>query len=88
MFALVIGGAIAGLIGAILALPITAAARDVFAYLFARVSAPRAAPSTGAGPPAGSIDGEPLAAAGPIFAPGPAAPLAGASGSRQPPAAG
>ena len=37
MFALVIGGAIAGLLGAILALPITAAARDVFRYLFHRV---------------------------------------------------
>jgi predicted PurR-regulated permease PerM len=37
MFALVIGGAVAGLIGAILALPITAAARDVFAYLFGRL---------------------------------------------------
>jgi predicted PurR-regulated permease PerM len=37
MFALVIGGAIAGLLGAILALPITAAARDVFRYIFHRV---------------------------------------------------
>jgi predicted PurR-regulated permease PerM len=37
MFALVIGGAIAGLLGAILALPITAAARDVFRYLFHRL---------------------------------------------------
>ena len=36
MFALVVGGAIAGLLGAILALPITAAARDVFRYLFRR----------------------------------------------------
>ena len=39
MFALVVGGAIAGLLGAILALPITAAARDIFRYLFRRVSA-------------------------------------------------
>jgi predicted PurR-regulated permease PerM len=38
MFALVIGGAIAGLLGAILALPITAAARDVFRYLFHRLN--------------------------------------------------
>ncbi|HEY3164481.1 MAG TPA: AI-2E family transporter [Candidatus Limnocylindrales bacterium] len=44
MFALVIGGAIAGLLGAILALPITAAARDVFRYLFHRLSDPPASP--------------------------------------------
>ncbi|HET9521989.1 MAG TPA: AI-2E family transporter [Candidatus Limnocylindrales bacterium] len=44
MFALVIGGAIAGIIGAILALPITAAARDVFRYLFHRVDDPPLTP--------------------------------------------
>jgi predicted PurR-regulated permease PerM len=44
MFALVIGGAIAGLLGAILALPITAAARDVFRYLFHRLDDPPASP--------------------------------------------
>jgi predicted PurR-regulated permease PerM len=38
MFALVIGGAIGGLLGAILALPITAAGRSVFRYLFHRLS--------------------------------------------------
>jgi predicted PurR-regulated permease PerM len=38
MFAIVIGGALAGLLGAILALPITAAARDVVRYLFRRSS--------------------------------------------------
>jgi predicted PurR-regulated permease PerM len=38
MFALVIGGAIAGLLGAILALPITAAGRDIYRYLFRRLS--------------------------------------------------
>ncbi|HKG56489.1 MAG TPA: AI-2E family transporter [Candidatus Limnocylindrales bacterium] len=38
MFALVVGGAIGGLLGAILALPITAAGRDVFRYLFRRSS--------------------------------------------------
>jgi predicted PurR-regulated permease PerM len=38
MFALVIGGALAGLLGAILALPVTAAARDVVRYLFRRSS--------------------------------------------------
>ena len=40
--ALVVGGAIAGLIGAILALPITAAARDVFRFVFHRVDEPPA----------------------------------------------
>jgi predicted PurR-regulated permease PerM len=44
MFALVIGGAIAGLLGAILALPITAAARDVFRYLFHRLDEPPSTP--------------------------------------------
>jgi predicted PurR-regulated permease PerM len=38
MFALVMGGAIYGLLGAILALPITAAGRDVYKYLFRRSS--------------------------------------------------
>jgi predicted PurR-regulated permease PerM len=38
MFALVVGGAIAGLTGAILALPVTAAGRNVFRYLFRRLS--------------------------------------------------
>jgi predicted PurR-regulated permease PerM len=38
MFSLVLGGAIAGLLGAILALPVTAAARDVYRYLFRRAS--------------------------------------------------
>jgi predicted PurR-regulated permease PerM len=38
MFSLVIGGAIAGLLGAILALPVTAAARDLYRYAFRRVS--------------------------------------------------
>ena len=36
MFAIIIGGALAGLLGAILALPVTAAARDVVRYLFRR----------------------------------------------------
>jgi predicted PurR-regulated permease PerM len=38
MFALIIGGALAGLLGAILALPIAAAIRDVVRYLFRRLS--------------------------------------------------
>ena len=49
--ALVIGGAIFGLLGAILALPVTAAFRDVFKYVFRRASElggaePGAPPST------------------------------------------
>ena len=38
IFVLIIGGAIAGLLGAILAIPITAAGRDVYRYLFRRLS--------------------------------------------------
>ncbi len=38
IFALIVGGAIAGLLGAIFALPITAAGRDVYRYLFRRAS--------------------------------------------------
>jgi predicted PurR-regulated permease PerM len=45
MIALVMGGAIAGLLGAILALPITAAARDVFRYLFHRLDEPPTSPA-------------------------------------------
>ncbi len=47
MFAIIIGGALAGLLGAILALPVTAAARDVVRYLFRRLS-PDAADNLGA----------------------------------------
>jgi predicted PurR-regulated permease PerM len=36
--AIVIGGSLAGLLGAILALPVTAALRDVSRYLFRRLS--------------------------------------------------
>lgn len=38
MFAIIVGGSLAGLLGAILALPMTAAFRDVFRYLFRRLS--------------------------------------------------
>ena len=40
IFALIIGGALAGLLGAILALPIAAALRDVVRYYFRRVGPP------------------------------------------------
>lgn len=38
IFVLIVGGSIAGLLGAILAIPITAAARDVYRYLFRRLN--------------------------------------------------
>jgi predicted PurR-regulated permease PerM len=38
IFVLIIGGAIGGLLGAILSIPITAAARDVYRYLFMKLS--------------------------------------------------
>ncbi|MBA2720722.1 MAG: AI-2E family transporter [Chloroflexi bacterium] len=44
MLALVVGGSIGGLLGAILALPIAAAARDVFRYAFHRVDTVPASP--------------------------------------------
>jgi predicted PurR-regulated permease PerM len=55
MFALVMGGAIYGLLGAILALPITAAGRDVYRYLFRRLSEgqPAATPPAVATPEVG-----------------------------------
>ena len=40
LFALIIGGSLAGLLGAILALPVTAAGRDIVRYLFRRLSPP------------------------------------------------
>jgi hypothetical protein len=49
MFALIVGAAIAGLLGAILALPITAAGRDVFRYLFHRFDDPPASPAQAVG---------------------------------------
>ncbi|MDQ3128960.1 MAG: AI-2E family transporter [Chloroflexota bacterium] len=44
MLALIVGGSIGGLLGAILALPIAAAARDVFRYVFHRVDVVPATP--------------------------------------------
>jgi len=44
IFALIMGGAIAGLLGAILALPITAAGRDIYRYLFRRTDTPPLSP--------------------------------------------
>ena len=51
IFAIIIGGSLAGLLGAILALPLLAAFRDVVRYLFRRLSpaAPEALASSIAG---------------------------------------
>jgi predicted PurR-regulated permease PerM len=45
IFSLIVGGALAGLLGAILALPVVAAFRDVVRYLFRRVGPPEEAGS-------------------------------------------
>ncbi len=55
MFALIIGGAIAGLLGAILALPVTAAGRDVFRYVFRRLSPNPPSPELAAAEALGEI---------------------------------
>ena len=75
MVALVVGGSIGGLLGAILALPIAAASRDVFRYVFHRVDVPPATPDEALAmirerpllvepPPADEVGTAPLAAAG------------------------
>ena len=57
MFALVIGGAIGGLLGAILAVPVTAAGRDVYRYLFNRLSPIPATPREAAEAALGLVTG-------------------------------
>jgi predicted PurR-regulated permease PerM len=61
MFAIIVGGSLAGLLGAILALPVTAAIRDVVRYLFRRLSPDQpvalAASLTNVGMGPGSDDG-------------------------------
>jgi predicted PurR-regulated permease PerM len=89
MFALVIGGAIAGLLGAILALPITAAGRDVFRYLFHRLSEPPATPHEAVGrimahpaivtPLPDGAEPEPMPAGAAVAPDAPAAAPAGAA---------
>jgi predicted PurR-regulated permease PerM len=69
--ALIIGGAIFGLLGAILALPVTAAFRDVFKYVFRRASEAEGESEGGGAngdhsPPAGEV--EAMEAAGAQFA--------------------
>ena len=75
MVALVVGGAIGGLLGAILALPVTAAARDVFRYAFHRVDVVPASPDAALAtvvrrPVGGGVDGDGDAATDPAGAPG------------------
>ncbi|MEW5990031.1 MAG: AI-2E family transporter [Chloroflexota bacterium] len=65
MLALVVGGSVAGLLGAILALPVTAAARDVYGYLFGRLSVPGGRPPSSRPPSsAGSPDASDAAPTG------------------------
>jgi predicted PurR-regulated permease PerM len=65
MFALIVGAAIAGLLGAILALPITAAGRDIYAYLFRRLSQAHPVAPVVAGPAVvGTSEDEPQASGG------------------------
>ena len=64
--ALIIGGAIFGLLGAILALPVTAAFRDVFKYVFRRAGETSGAASDDVPAPVGEV--EAMEAAGAQFA--------------------
>jgi predicted PurR-regulated permease PerM len=79
MFALIVGGAIAGLLGAILALPIAATGRDIYRYLFARLSPPSPAglassPDRSAAlsttQPAGALSSAMASSGGPATPPG------------------
>jgi predicted PurR-regulated permease PerM len=61
MFAIVVGGALGGLLGAILALPMVSAGRDIVRYLFRRVG-PNETPASATGAlagPAASTTGDP-----------------------------
>ena len=64
MLALILGGTIGGLLGAIMALPVTATARDIYRYLFARLSVPVDGPpdpSTPSSGPVRSAEAAPIA---------------------------
>jgi predicted PurR-regulated permease PerM len=75
IFVLIVGGAIAGLLGAILAIPITAAGRDVYRYLFRRLSDSQPIDP----PPEATAEGDGTATAGSSPAPiSEAAPIAAA----------
>ena len=83
VFALIVGGTIAGLLGAILALPVTAAGRDVFRHLFRRLSRPGPALPEGL-----AAEGSPAArrSAG-TTVPGSADGAPGSAGTTAPPGA-
>jgi len=75
ILALAIGASIAGLIGAIFALPVAAAARDIVRYVFQRSSGRSPADSTGYRPPPGApalVFADAMAAAIPAEAGAPA----------------
>lgn len=77
MLALIVGGAVAGLLGAILALPVAAAARDVYKHLFARLSVPVGRPASDGGTPAPPSARMTQATGNPAAAdPAPVAPVA------------
>ena len=57
MLALILGATIGGILGAILALPITAAGRDVYMHLFARLSLPGEVSGTGEASGPGYVSG-------------------------------
>jgi len=81
LFSLILGGAIAGLLGAILALPVAATARDLYVYAFRRAggltpeqaATGDARPATDAGPAGLGLPAEPAAGDGPGSAAEPAA---------------
>ncbi len=64
IFALVTGAAVAGLLGAILALPIAATARNVYRYLFVRLGQPPATVEEALATVAGPRSGAPTAGGG------------------------
>jgi len=66
IFALIVGGSIAGLLGAILAIPITAAARDVYRYLFHRLSDDEVDAAAGTNPPGPTDQTPPRPAEDPV----------------------
>ena len=75
VFALIVGGTIAGLLGAILALPVTAAGRDVFRHLFRRLGpGSSGVPGALAGVPGASGSSVPSGTAAPSEPLAPAAP--------------
>jgi predicted PurR-regulated permease PerM len=92
LFSLILGGAIAGLLGAILALPVAATARDLYVYAFRRAggltpeqaATGDARPAADTGPAGLGSATEPAAGDGPEQPAEPAADGAGPAGPGQP----